>query len=92
MQKLTVMVVTILGGAALAFGAAESRDTDKKALDVIKKKCTGCHGEERIKAAFKAGRDMKAIQRKMENKGVKLNDEDKSTLDFYWKQTPLLKK
>ena len=67
-QKLILMVVTILGGAALAFGA------------------------DRINAAFKAGRDMKAVQREMEKKGTKLNDQDKSTLDFYWKQTPLLKK
>ena len=92
MQKLMMMVVTILGGATLAFGAAASKDADSKALDVIKKKCTGCHGEDRINAAFKAGRDMKAVQREMEKKGAKLNDQDKSTLDFYWKQTPVLKK
>ena len=92
MQKLILMVVTILGGAALAFGAAESKGADSKALDVIKTRCTGCHGEERINAAFKAGRDMEAVQREMEKKGAKLNDEEKSTLDFYWKQTPLLKK
>jgi len=92
MQKFILMVVTILGGAALAFGAAENKDADSKALDVIRKRCTGCHGEDRINAAFKAGRDMKAIQRQMEKKGAKLSDEDKSTLDFFWKQTPLLKK
>ena len=92
MQKLILMVVTILGGAALAFGGVESKDADSRAHDVIKKRCTGCHGEERINAAFKNGRDMKAIQREMEKKGAKLNDQDKSTLDFYWKQTPLLKK
>lgn len=92
MQKLIMMVVTILGGATLAFGAAASKDADSKAHDVIKKRCTGCHGEERISAAFKAGRDMKTIQREMEKKGAKLNDQDKSTLDFYWKQTPVLKK
>jgi len=92
MQKLILMVVTILGGATLAFGAAESKDAASKARDVIKKKCTGCHGEDRINAAFKSGRDMKAVQREMEKKGAKLNDQDKSTLDFYWKQNPLLKK
>ena len=92
MQKLIMMVVTILGGAAMAFGAAESKDADSKARDVIRKRCTGCHGEDRINAAFKSGRDMKAIQREMEKKGAKLNDQDKSTLDFFWKQTPLLKK
>jgi mono/diheme cytochrome c family protein len=92
MQKLILMVVTILNGAALAFGAADSKDAESKALDVIKKKCIGCHGEDRINAAFKSGRDMKAVQREMEKKGAKLNDQDKSTLDFYWKQTPLLKK
>ena len=92
MQKIILMVVTLLGGVALAFGGAENKDAERKALDVIKKKCTGCHGEDRINAAFKAGRDMKVIQREMEKKGAKLNDQDKSTLDFYWKQTPVLKK
>jgi len=92
MQKLMLLVVTILGGASLAVGAVASKDADSKAHDVIKKRCTGCHGEDRINAAFKAGRDMKAVQREMEKKGAKLSDQDKSTLDFYWKQTPLLKK
>ena len=92
MQKFILMMVAILGGAALAFGAAESKDADSKAHDVIKKKCSGCHGEDRINAAFTSGRDMKAVQREMEKKGAKLSDKDKSTLDFYWKQTPLLKK
>jgi len=92
MQKLILMVVTLLGGATLAFGAAASTDAESKAHDVIKKRCTGCHGEDRINAAFKAGRDMKAIQRDMEKKGAKLTDQDKSTLDFYWKQTPVTKK
>jgi len=92
MQKLILIVVTILGGAALAFGAAGNKDAESKANDVIKKRCTGCHGEDRINAAFKSGRDMKAVQREMEKKGAKLNDEEKSTLDFYWKETPLLKK
>lgn len=92
MQKFILIVVAILGGAALAFGAAESTDADSTASNVIKKKCTGCHGEDRINAAFKAGRNMKAVQREMEKKGAKLSDQDKSTLDFYWKQTPVLKK
>jgi len=68
MQKLILMVVTLLGGATLAFGAAASTDAESKAHDVIKKRCTGCHGEDRINAAFKAGRDMKAIQRDMEHR------------------------
>ena len=92
MRKFIMVAVTILGGATLAFGAAKSKDPQSKAHDVIRKKCTGCHGEERINAAFKAGRDMKAIQLEMEKKGAKLDGREKSTLDFYWKQTPVLKK
>ena len=92
MQKLVVALVTVLGGATLAFGAADGKDSDKKAHAIIKQKCTGCHGEDRINAAFKAGRDMKTIQLEMEKKGAKLSDKDRSTLDFYWKQTPVLKK
>lgn len=92
MQKIILMVVTILGGAALACGAVKGKEADSKAQEVIKKRCTRCHSEDRINTAYKAGRDMKAIEREMEKKGAKLNDDEKSTLDFYWKQTPVLKK
>lgn len=92
MKKIAIMIGLISGGATLAFGAGESRDGEKKAQAVIAKRCTSCHGAERINAAFKAGRDMNAIEREMEKKGAKLTDKEKSTLDFYWNKSPVLKK
>lgn len=92
MKKIVLLIGLVLGGATLAFGAAENKDAEKKAQAVIAKRCTGCHGAERVNAAYKAGRDMNAIEQEMEKKGAKLTDKEKSTLDFYWKKTPVLKK
>ena len=92
MKKNAVVIGLVLSGATLAFGAGDNKDAEKKAQAVIAKRCTGCHGAERVNAAYKAGRDMKAIQQEMEKKGAKLTDKDKSTLDFYWNKSPVLKK
>ncbi|NJD92185.1 MAG: hypothetical protein FIA91_11860 [Geobacter sp.] len=92
MGKLALVAVTILGGATLAFAAGDNKNAEKKAQAVIMKRCTSCHSAERINAAFKAGRDMNAIEHEMEKKGAKLSDKEKSTLDFYWNKAPVLKK
>lgn len=89
MHKGILLSIAILGGATLAQGAEKS--VEQKAHAIIGQRCTGCHNEERINAAFAAGKDMKAIERAMEKKGAKLTNKEKSTLDFYWKQSPVLK-
>ena len=61
----------------------------KSARLVIEKKCTTCHSGKVIEDAFAAGKDMLKIQRRMEQKGVKLNVDEHSVLGIFWKQTPL---
>ncbi|MCM0084476.1 cytochrome C [Geomonas sp. Red32] len=63
-----------------------------KATPVIQKKCVSCHSAKRIQDAITAGKDMKMIQQRMEQKGVKLSANDKSVLGIFWQQTPLKKK
>ncbi|GFO57447.1 hypothetical protein GMSM_44540 [Geomonas sp. Red276] len=63
-----------------------------KAAPVIQKKCVSCHSAKRIEEAIAAGKDMKKIQQRMEQKGVKLSANDKSVLGIFWQQTPLKKK
>lgn len=72
--------------AASALGAGEGISIEKRAHDVIAKKCNGCHGEERIKAAFSAGKDMRAIQMDMQRRGAKLSGSEQEVLGIYWKK------
>ena len=64
----------------------------RQAEVVIEKKCTSCHNAERIREAFAAGKDMHAIQRRMEQKGVRLSADERYVLGIFWKHTPLKEK
>lgn len=93
-----VLTTIFFGGQLHAFQAPEGRNLGKvtggdfkKAHTVIEKKCTLCHGQERIDAALKAGKDMGVIQREMEKKGARLNSNEREVLGIYWKQNPLKK-
>lgn len=59
---------------------------------LIEKKCTSCHTDQRIKEALAAGKDMFAIQLRMEKKGLTLSGEEQSVLGIFWKETPLKKR
>ena len=61
----------------------------KGAHAVITKRCTRCHTSEKIDAALKAGKDLGAIQKAMEQKGARLNKNEREVLGIYWKQNPL---
>jgi len=61
----------------------------RKAHLLIEKRCTACHSDERIEKAVAAGKDMQAIQRQMEAKGVSLSADEQTVLGIFWKQTPL---
>ncbi len=80
------VVAASLAIAAIAHGAGEGVSFEKKAHDVIAKRCTGCHGEERITAAFSSGKDMRAIQREMQRRGAKLSGSEQEVLGIYWKR------
>lgn len=64
----------------------------RKANVVIEKNCISCHSKERIEEAIAAGKDMKKIQERMEQKGARLSANDKQVLGIFWEQTPLKKR
>lgn len=61
----------------------------KEAHVVIDNKCISCHSGQRIQEAIASGKDMLKIQKRMEQKGVKLSADEKSALRIFWKDTPL---
>jgi len=63
----------------------------KKAHDIIQAKCTLCHTDKRIDAAFSANKDMAKIVREMEKRGARLNANEREVLGIYWNQNPLKK-
>jgi AmiR/NasT family two-component response regulator len=71
---------------------AVSTQTSKQAHAIIEKKCTSCHTKDKIDLALKSGKDMKAIQRDMEKRGVKLNSNERDVLGIFWKQSNPVKK
>ena len=64
----------------------------KRARTVIATHCTRCHTSERIDAALKAGKDLGAIQKEMEQKGATLTTREREVLGIYWRQNPLKQK
>ncbi|MBJ6725289.1 photosystem P840 reaction-center cytochrome c-551 [Geomesophilobacter sediminis] len=62
----------------------------KSAHQVMERRCTSCHGIKRIEDAFKAKKDMAAIEQRMMMKGAKLSQKEREVLGIYWK-TPLKK-
>ena len=65
----------------------------KKAHGIIEKKCTSCHSKDKIDVALSSGKDMNAIQKDMEKRGVKLNSNESEVLGIFWKQSkPTVKK
>lgn len=63
----------------------------QKAHTIIQAKCTLCHTDKRIDAALSANKDMTKIQREMEQRGARLNANEREVLGIYWKQNPLKK-
>lgn len=62
-----------------------------QAHDIIGKKCTPCHSSAKIDAALKSGKDMRAIQKRMEKQGAQLTAGEREVLGIYWTQNPLKK-
>lgn len=85
-MKIRLTVITLMLSLAAAAHGATAKNVDKKAHDIISKKCTSCHGEAQINAAFKAGKDMRAIQKDMQQRGAKLSAGEQEVLGIFWKQ------
>jgi uncharacterized membrane protein len=64
----------------------------KAAHSIIDKNCTQCHSKKRIEDALSAKKDMAAIQKEMEKRGAKLNNNESEVLGIYWKSQNPLKK
>jgi len=52
--------------------------------DVIKRRCTLCHSQERIETSIKKGEDMNQILVKMMQMGANLTDQEKKVLGTFW--------
>jgi uncharacterized membrane protein len=91
MKTQSAAVAVILALASVACGAGEEQSIDRKAREIIVKKCTGCHSDAKIMAAFSAGKDMRAIQKEMQGRGANLSGNEQEVLGIYWKHSPQLK-
>jgi uncharacterized membrane protein len=91
MKIISVVCFVALALSTDAHGAGKDVSFEKKAHDVITKKCTRCHGEERINAAFSAGKDMRAIQKEMQRRGAGLSGSEQEVLGIFWKKKPQAK-
>ena len=79
----------ILALASVACRAGEEQSIDRQARKIIAKKCTGCHNDARIKAAFSAGKDMRVTRRRCRARGLSGNEQE--VLGNYRKHSPQLK-
>jgi hypothetical protein len=85
-MKNRILAVTIILAAAGAAGASDHpTDNDTKAREIIARKCTRCHGEARIDAAFSSGRDMRAVQKEMQRRAA-LSEKEQEVLGIFWKK------
>lgn len=81
--RFATLVLTLCVAAAVQ---AEDKDLEKQASEIIELRCTKCHTNAQINAAFTAGRDMDAIVQQMEERGAKLSGNEKEVLGIFWKK------
>ncbi|RNC72286.1 MAG: hypothetical protein ED859_02835 [Desulfuromonadales bacterium] len=60
----------------------------QQGIKVLDEKCIACHNRQRIDAAIRERKDMEQITRRMEQKGARLSEGDRSVLGVFWKQSP----
>ena len=81
-MKSVVIVVLTLFAAGTVF-AADPNDP-KEYQEIIKKRCTICHTQDRIETAIKEGQDMNYILSKMMAMGATLTEQEKKVLGTFW--------
>ena len=52
--------------------------------EIIKRRCTLCHSQERIETAIRTGQDMNQILTKMLQMGATLTDREQKVLGTFW--------
>ena len=96
MRPLTfTMIILLLSLSPLTLPAAQEDvrgiSLRRQGNRVIDEKCLACHNRQKIEAAVKERKNMEAITRRMEKKGVALSDRDRQVLGHFWQQNPLKK-
>lgn len=99
-SSVLVSVLSALAFATTVYAADQSSarvgstgGNTKKAHVIIEKRCTACHSKDKIDSAVAAGKDMVAIQKEMEKKGISLSANERDVLGIFWKQSrPTVKK
>lgn len=82
MKAVLLLIVVTLFGTATLF-AADPNDP-KEYQEIIEKRCTLCHTQERIETAIREGRDMNEILSKMMKMGATLTEQEQKVLGTFW--------
>ena len=82
-MKSVVLLLALSLLMASSVLAADPNDPQEYA-DIIKKRCTLCHTQERIETAIKEGRDMNQILSKMMQMGATVTDQEQKVLGTFW--------
>ena len=82
-MRITVMLIALALFVATSAFAADPNDP-KEYAEIIKKRCTLCHTQDRIEAAIKGGQDMDQILSKMMTMGAQLTDREQKVLGTFW--------
>jgi hypothetical protein len=77
--------------AGPVFGAEDVRKVrlSEPQLRVIEKKCLDCHNRQRIDEAVRQNKDMAAIIKRMESKGVIVTDSEHRVMGHFGIDSPL---
>jgi cytochrome c-type biogenesis protein CcmH/NrfF len=82
-MKSALILIALTLFAASTIYAADPNDPQEYA-EIIKKRCTLCHTQERIESAIREGRDMNQILIKMMQMGAQLTDQEQKVLGTFW--------
>ncbi len=79
-------VVLLIAMTLLLISSSWAADLNdpKEYQEIIKKRCTICHSQERIESAIKEGQDMNEILSKMMSMGANLTDQEQKVLGTFW--------
>ncbi len=82
MKSTALLALMLLSG--VTFAVAADPNDPKEYQEIIKKRCTICHSQERIESAIREGRDMNEILGKMMKMGATLTDQEQKVLGTFW--------
>ena len=79
-------IVPLIILTLFAFSSALAADPNdpKEYQEIIKKRCTICHDQQRIEEAIKSGENMTQILNKMMSMGATLTDREQKVLGTFW--------